>query len=204
MNDPHESGQFGPEATSSETPRNSAQTGSQRRALIGAMIAWPMRTVVARQAGTAGRLAATVATGLATVAAPGSIAAATADQPAASYEEAILRFTGGVQPTPGKVKLEVAVLIDNGNTVPVSVTVEHPMTDRDHVRGIALFSERNPQHEVLRVELTPDSGEAAVATRIRLATSQKLMAIARLSDGTFWSHEMDVIVTLAACIEGEP
>jgi sulfur-oxidizing protein SoxY len=78
------------------------------------------------------------------------------------------------------------------------------MTDRDHVRGIALFSERNPQHEVLRVDLTPDSGEAAVATRIRLATSQKLMAIARLSDSTFWSHEMDVIVTLAACIEGEP
>ena len=172
--------------------------------MIGTLIAWPMRSGAVRRASTAGGLAVIAAAGLAPIAAPGSATAATADRPAASYEEAILRFTGGARPTPGKVKLEVAVLIDNGNTVPVSVTVDHPMNDRDHVRAIALFSERNPQHEVLRVELTPDSGRAAVATRIRLATSQKLMAIARLSDGTCWSHEMDVIVTLAACIEGEP
>jgi len=127
-----------------------------------------------------------------------------ADSPAASYDEAILRFTGGTRPRSGKVKLDVAVLIDNGNTVPVSVSVDHPMNDDDHVQAIAIFSERNPQHEVLRVDLTPANGRASVASRIRLATSQKLMAVARLSDGSYWSREMEVIVTLAACIEGEP
>ncbi|MEN9776006.1 MAG: hypothetical protein RL322_3076 [Pseudomonadota bacterium] len=123
---------------------------------------------------------------------------------ARSYDEAIRRFTGGPLPRPGKVTLDVAVLIDNGNTVPLSVRVEHPMDPDQHVRSIAVFSERNPQHEVLQVQLGPDSGRAEISTRIRLATSQKLMAVARLSDGSHWSHEIDVIVTLAACIEGEP
>jgi len=123
---------------------------------------------------------------------------------ARSYDEAIRRFTGGPLPRPGKVALDVAVLIDNGNTVPLTVRVEHPMNPDQHVSAIAVFSERNPQHEVLQVHLGADSGRAEISTRIRLATSQKLMAVARLSDGSHWSHEMDVIVTLAACIEGEP
>lgn len=203
MNDHHESSPIRPGAAASGSCRDSAPTLAQRRAVIGAMLAWPLRSGAAGYASPAGGLAGIAAAGLATTAAGSAIASA-AEQPAASYEEAILRFTGGARPTPGKVKLDVAVLIDNGNTVPLSVIVDHPMTDRDHVRAIAVFSERNPQHEVLRVELTPESGRAAVATRIRLATSQKLMAVARLSDGSSWSHEMDVIVTLAACIEGEP
>ena len=116
---------------------------------------------------------------------------------------AINAFTGGAKVGTGKVMLDVAKLVDNGNTVPITVTVDSPMTAADHVTAIAVFNERNPQPEVAKFTLGPRAGKASVSTRIRLATSQKLVAVARLSDGTFWSHTADVVVTLAACIEGE-
>ena len=114
---------------------------------------------------------------------------------------AILTYTGGVKPKPGKVKIAIAELVDNGNVVPVGVTVESAMTALDHVKTLAIFNEKNPQRDVARFVLGPRYGKPQVATRIRLATSQKLMAVAQLSDGSFWSGEVDVIVTLAACIE---
>ncbi|RJG16096.1 SoxY-related AACIE arm protein [Massilia cavernae] len=116
---------------------------------------------------------------------------------------AIAAFTGGAAPTAGKVTLDIAQLVDNGNAVPMTVSVDSPMTAADHVTAIAVFNERNPQTDVVKFTLGPRSGKAVVSTRIRLATSQKLVAVARLSDGSFWSGSADVIVTLAACIEGE-
>ena len=103
----------------------------------------------------------------------------------------------------GKVKLDVAELVDNGNAVPVTVSVDSPMTATDHVAAIALFNERNPQRDVLVVHIGPRAGRAQVSTRIRLATSQKVVAVARMNDGSCWSRTVDVVVTLAACIEGE-
>jgi len=116
---------------------------------------------------------------------------------------AISAFTGGATPKAGRVTLEVAALVDNGNAVPISVAVESPMTANDHVTAIAIFNERNPQTDVVKFALGPRSGKALVSTRIRMATSQKLTAVARMSDGSFWTSSADVIVTLAACIEGE-
>lgn len=116
---------------------------------------------------------------------------------------AIGAFTGGAEPKTGRVKLDVATLVDNGNAVPVSVVVDSPMTAADHVAAIAIFNERNPQTDVVKFTLGPRSGKALVSTRIRMATSQKLTAVARMSDGSFWSGSADVIVTLAACIEGD-
>lgn len=116
---------------------------------------------------------------------------------------AIAEFAGNAPVTTGKVSFEIASLVDNGNTVPVSVSVDSPMRPDAYVTAIAIFNERNPQRDVARFQLTPHNGRAHVATRIRLATSQKLTAVARLSDGTFWSHTVDVVVTLAACIEGD-
>jgi sulfur-oxidizing protein SoxY len=116
---------------------------------------------------------------------------------------AVARFTGGAPVKTGRVKLDIAQLVDNGNTVPVNVTVDSPMTAVDHVVAVALFNERNPQRDVGVFTLGPRAGRASVATRIRLATSQKLVAVAKLSDGSFWQQQVDVIVTLAACIEGE-
>lgn len=115
----------------------------------------------------------------------------------------VAAFTGGVKPGSGKVVLDVAKLVDNANTVPLTVTVDSPMTAADHVTAIAVFNERNPQRDVAKFTLGPRAGKASVSTRIRLATSQKLVAVARLSDGSFWSGSADVVVTLAACIEGE-
>ena len=114
---------------------------------------------------------------------------------------AIKQYVGDAVVRVGKVKLDVAELVENGNTVPLSVSVDSPMTATEYVKSIAVFNERNPQRDVARFTLGPLSGRALVSTRIRLATSQKLVAIAQLSDGSYWSHTASVIVTLAACVE---
>jgi len=101
----------------------------------------------------------------------------------------------------GKVKLDVPPLVENGNTVPMTVTVNHPMAPEDHVRSIHVFNEKNPQANIANFHLGPHNGRAQVSTRIRLADSQKIVAIAKLSDGSFWSASVEVVVTLAACTE---
>jgi sulfur-oxidizing protein SoxY len=85
--------------------------------------------------------------------------------------------------------------------VSLTVSVESPMSEADHVESIHIFNEKNPQPYVAAFNLGPRAGKAQVATRIRLADSQRVVAIARLSDGSFWSDSVDVIVTLAACTE---
>lgn len=117
----------------------------------------------------------------------------------AELEQAILAFTKGQVPEAakaGQVRLDIAPLIENGNAVPVTLTTAQP------VQALALFNELNPQREVLQARLLPVPGGARLATRIRLATSQQLVALAQAQDGVWWSHRVDVIVTLAACIEG--
>lgn len=121
----------------------------------------------------------------------------------AELQAAIDAYTGGAQVRAGKVTLEIAALVENGNVVPVTVVVDSPMTVADHVTRIALFNERNPERDVARFRLGPRAGRARVSTRIRLATSQRLVAVAALADGTWWSGAADVVVTLAACIEGD-
>lgn len=121
----------------------------------------------------------------------------------ASMREAIAAFTGGAVPIEGGLRLEVPGLVENGNSVPVSVTVDSPMTEAAHVRRIAVFNEKNPQPQVAVFRLGPRSGAARVGTRMRMADSQRIVAVAELSDGSFRQHAIDVIVTLAACIETE-
>ena len=75
------------------------------------------------------------------------------------------------------------------------------MTATDYVKAIHIFNEKNPQPNVIGIHLGPRAGKAKVSTRIRLADSQKVVAIAQMSDGSFWSESVDVIVTLAACLE---
>ncbi len=116
-------------------------------------------------------------------------------------QDAVRAWAGGTPVQTGRVKLDIAPLVDNGNTVPLSVSVDSPMTAADHVVAIAVFNERNPQADVLRCSLGPRAGKAQVSTRIRLATTQKLTAVARLSDGSCWQQTVDVIVALAACLE---
>ncbi|MFN7444943.1 MAG: SoxY-related AACIE arm protein [Curvibacter sp.] len=116
-------------------------------------------------------------------------------------EEAMHAWTAGAHVQTGRVTLDVAPLVDNGNTVPMTVRVDSPMTAANHVVAIAVFNERNPQPDVARFLLGPRAGRAQVSTRLRLATTQKLTAVARMSDGSHWQHTVEVIVTLAACLE---
>ena len=114
---------------------------------------------------------------------------------------AIRNVTNGATVKTGKVKLDVPPLVENGNTVPLTVSVNHPMAPEDHVASIHIFNEKNPQPNIANFQLGPHSGRAQVSTRIRMADSQQIVAIARLSDGSFWSASVDVVVTLAACTE---
>ena len=120
---------------------------------------------------------------------------------AGELRAAVNAFAGGAPVREGRVVLDVAPLVENGNAVPVTLSVASPMSAADHVLALVIFNERNPQTDVAVFRLGPRAGRAFVATRIRLATSQQLVAVAQLSDGTFWSHTVDVIVTLAACVE---
>lgn len=119
----------------------------------------------------------------------------------AMLNSAIQSVTGGAAVRAGKVKLDIPPLVENGNTVPMTVSVNHPMAAEDHVRSIHVFNEKNPQANIANFQLGPHNGRAQVSTRIRLADSQKIVAIAKLSDGSFWSVSVDVVVTLAACTE---
>lgn len=99
----------------------------------------------------------------------------------------------------GRVKLDLAIIAEDGAIVPTTISVESPMTEADHVKDIHLFAERNPLPRVAAFHLGPHNGRAQVSTRIRLAEAQRVIAVARLSDGTLWSDEMQVEVSLAAC-----
>jgi sulfur-oxidizing protein SoxY len=108
----------------------------------------------------------------------------------------------GATAKPGRVKLEIPELAENGFSVPLTITVESPMTAADHVKSIYIFSEKNPLPNVVRFHLGPRAGRAKVSTSIRLADTQRITALARMSDGSFWSADAEVIVTIAACLEG--
>jgi sulfur-oxidizing protein SoxY len=118
-----------------------------------------------------------------------------------SMRAAMRNVVGEASLHKGKVKLDLPPLVESGNLVSVTVSVESPMTATDHVKAIHIFNERNPQPNVIGVRLGPRAGRAGFTTRIRLADSQTVTAIAELGDGSFWSDSVQVIVTLPACAE---
>jgi sulfur-oxidizing protein SoxY len=119
----------------------------------------------------------------------------------AEMQAAVASVVGEARVTPGKVKLDIPPLVENGNTVPCTVTVESPMTPADHVKAIHVFTEKNPQPYVISVALGPRAGRAGISTRMRLRDTQTVLAVAEMSDGTFWSDSANVIVTISACLE---
>jgi sulfur-oxidizing protein SoxY len=119
----------------------------------------------------------------------------------AMLNTAIRNVVGEAQIRTGKVKLDIPPLVENGNTVPMTISVASPMTASDYVKSIHIFNEKNPQPNIGNFYLGPAAGRAQVSTRIRLADTQKVVAIARLSDDTFWQVTTEIVVTLAACTE---
>jgi sulfur-oxidizing protein SoxY len=149
----------------------------------------PTRRAVLAGAGAAGTLGA-----VALVVRP---AQATPEK----MQAAIKSVIGEAAVKKGRVTLDIPPLVENGNTVAMSVTVESPMTATDRVKVAHVFNEKNPQPNVIDAHFGPRAARAAFSTRIRLADTQTLVAIAEMSDGSFWSDQVDVIVTLAACLE---
>lgn len=136
--------------------------------------------------------------GLALMAIPLTPAHATPETMAAAIRETV----GMAEIKRGRVTLQAPRLAENGNSIQIIVAADSPMTAEDHVKTITVFSEKNPIATVVRFHLGPRSGTAKVATSIRLAATQTVTAIATMSDGTHWSGDADIVVTLAACLDG--
>ena len=119
----------------------------------------------------------------------------------AAFQAALKRIVGDSPVRKGRVKITLPPLIDNGNSVPLSVAVESPMTEADHVAAIHVLTEKNPLPDVVSVHLGARAGRAGISTRVRLADTQTVTAIAQMSDGSFWSDGAEVVVTLSACLE---
>jgi sulfur-oxidizing protein SoxY len=120
---------------------------------------------------------------------------------AAAMQEAIKAVAGDNPMKAGRIKIELPPLVENGNAVPLGIKVESPMTDADHVKAIQVFTEKNPQPNVAAFQLGPRAGTANIQTRMRLADTQLVVAVVEMSDGTFWRDEVEVVVTMAACLE---
>jgi sulfur-oxidizing protein SoxY len=114
-------------------------------------------------------------------------------------EDAIRKFTGGKAPTQGRVKLDLPEIAENGNTVPMTVMVESPMTEQSHVTDVLILADGNPRSGVATFHFTPASGVAEANTRIRLAATQNVTAIAKMSDGSFFAASKQVKVTIGGC-----
>ena len=114
-------------------------------------------------------------------------------------DELIRKFTGGKTPTEGRVKLDLPEIAENGNTVPMTVSVESPMTEQSHVTDVLVVADENPRGGVVTFHFTPASGVAEANTRIRLASTQNITAVAKMNDGSFYSASKQVKVTIGGC-----
>ena len=114
-------------------------------------------------------------------------------------DEAIKKFTGGKAPAAGRVKLDLPEIAENGNTVPMTVMVESPMTEQSHVTDVLVVADGNPRSGVVIFHFSPASGAAEANTRIRLATTQNIIAVAKMNDGSFFTATKQVKVTIGGC-----
>jgi len=114
-------------------------------------------------------------------------------------DDVIKEFTGGKKPVEGKVKLDLPEIAENGNTVPITVTVDSPMTEQSHVTDVMIVANENPRARVVTFHFSPASGVAEANTRIRLAATQDVIAIAKMNDGSLFMASKPVKVTVGGC-----
>ena len=115
--------------------------------------------------------------------------------------QAMKAIVGNRPVNTGRIYFELPPLVENGNLVAIKFSVQSPMTQNDYVKAIYIIAEANPLPNVVSCYFTPQSGKAEASTRIRLADSQKVWALAQMSDGSFWRTSVDTVVTLSACTE---
>jgi len=114
-------------------------------------------------------------------------------------EDVVNKFTGGKTPTEGRVKLDLPEIAENGNTVPMTVSVESPMTDKSYVSEVLVVTDENPRAGVAVFHFNPASGVAEASTRIRLAATQNVIAVAKMNDGSLYTGKKLVKVTIGGC-----
>jgi sulfur-oxidizing protein SoxY len=114
-------------------------------------------------------------------------------------EDVIKKFTGGKAAAQGRVKLDLPEIAENGNTVPMTVSVESPMTAQSHVTDVLVVADENPRAGVVTFHFSPASGVAEANTRIRLAKTQNITAVAKMNDGSFYMASKQVKVTIGGC-----
>ncbi len=122
-----------------------------------------------------------------------------AQSTAQGWEEAVKKILGDAKPIDGKLTLDLPEIAENGNTVPFTINIDSPMTDKDYVKAVHLIATGNPQPGVATFRFTPQSGKAAVASRMRLARTQDVIALAELSDGKVLQAKRSVKVTIGGC-----
>lgn len=113
--------------------------------------------------------------------------------------DAVQSFSGGETPGSGKINLTTPEIAENGNSVPISVSVDSPMSDDDYVQSVVIYADGNPNPEVITFNFTPASGEASASTRMRLAKTQNVVAVAKMSDGSVFSDTRNIKVTIGGC-----
>ena len=138
---------------------------------------------------------------LASLAAASLLPSRAARAQADPFAALLKQVTGGATVRLGRVTVDTPRLADNGHSVPLTVSVESPMTAADHVRSITLLSERNPRPLMATFHLGPKAGRAEVTTRVRLNGTQRVLAVAHLADGSYWSGTAEVEVTESACLD---
>jgi sulfur-oxidizing protein SoxY len=111
----------------------------------------------------------------------------------------IKKFTGGKTPAEGKVKLDLPEIAENGNTVPLTVLVESPMTEQSYVSDVLIVADGNPNGGMAMFHFSPASGVAEANTRVRLAATQNIIAVAKMNDGSFFTASRQVKVTIGGC-----
>lgn len=116
-----------------------------------------------------------------------------------SWEAELKKVIGGAKPIEGKITLDLPEIAENGNTVPFSVAVDSPMTEKEYVKAVHVLSTGNPQPRIATFHFTPESGKAALASRMRLAKTQDILAVAEFSDGQFATTRRTVKVTIGGC-----
>lgn len=116
-----------------------------------------------------------------------------------TLEAALKNAIGARRPAPGRVVLDLPKITENGASVLVGVQVNSPMTEADHVKAVHLFAQDNPNVEVITFHLTPRMGKVDIVTRIRLAQSQSVVAVAEMSDGGVYMDSKFTKVTIGGC-----
>lgn len=141
------------------------------------------------------------ALGAGALAVAGGLTGASSPARAAKNDSAdlIKAFTGGKEPMEGKVKLDVPQIAENGNTVPMTVSVDSPMTEQSYVKEVLVVADANPRGAVISFHFSPLSGVAEANTRIRLAETQNVIALAKMSDGSVYKASQEVKVTIGGC-----